>query len=266
MTKLALVMRGLAIAAGLLAGAAWLFTQGKLEDMQKQLKSTSQHLNQTRADLSEARDESATLHSALNSSRSDLAASKERASAFQDQYYSSTQEISRLENRLQEQAALLEELQSHNEQLKWEMVTVKPAPIPERDQTREILGYQSRVADLEAEIHELQSQLTSRPVKAAHPGHPADTTGEKWPPPPHAKLSIRATIADLRRDRGLVVLDQGGLAGIRPNLEYHLIKNGTEVGRIRVMALNDNGSVGALISSTGVQTSLNIGDSIWLIQ
>lgn len=260
MNKISLILRIASIAAALLAGVAWYLTNGKLEEKQAEIQNRQAAETRLRADLSDARDQIASLESDLNTSRSELAQAKQRATEFQDQYFLSTQEIARLQNQIEEDQRLLANATRDNEQLRQEIVTVKNAPLPDRDRTAEITAYQRKIADLESEIGDLQGRLAGAPTPAPTRQSAPD------PSPPQDLPGIMATIAALKPDLGLVVIDRGSPSGILPDQEFTVLYNGIEVGSMRVTVANELGSVGALISSTVGFESLNIGDSIWLIQ
>lgn len=273
MNKLSLFLRGLAVAGGLAAAVVWFLTNGRLDELQGQLNTSQQRLQVSQADLAEARDNIAALSADLTTSRNDLALSKQRATEFQDQYFLAAQEVTRLQNQIQQKETRMARLLQDNEQLQREIVTVRSAPSPERDRTPEIANYQRRIADLESEIRDLQSRLIGAPILASRETEPPPELHRQSSPPnfssnppPEDGRRISATIAAVRPDRGLLVFDQGLQAGIRPDEEFVVMKNGTEVGRLRVTAINQLGSAGTWISSTDTGNTLNIGDSIWLIQ
>lgn len=259
MNTLSLVLRSLAIAGGLLAGAAWFLTQGKLDEKQQQLTTTQNQLASTRADLASAQDNILTLESDLKTARSDLAVQKQKVTQFQTQYFDATQELTRLQASLESLESQNRRLSSDNENLKKEILAVKSAPPPDVDNSEVVQGYKNRISELEEEIRELQGRLAGAPttLPASAPANQAV---------PGAVFQLTATVAAIQAENGLIVFNRGASAGLQAMREYALHKNGTELGRIRVTALEPDASVGSILAGANFSNQLRTGDTILIVQ
>lgn len=260
MKLLSLALPGVAVGAALIAVAAWLMTQGKLDQKQSEIELLSKRLETTEIDLADSRDQNAGLTSDLKVTRSDLAEAKQKATENQDLYFRTNQEVSKLQAALKAELESIQNLVADNDRLKLEILAVKSAPPPDLDTSEVVLGYKSKIADMEGEIRELQSRFRGAPL-------PDPSAGSSLSPritSIHRLVGISAGVAAVQVDKGMVVFDKGQDAGIQKNRDYSLLKNGTSLGIVRVTTLSDTGSVGLFISSTGFDERLNIGDSVLL--
>lgn len=263
MKILAHLLPGGAILAGIAALAAWVLTNGKLDQKQAQLDTLNNRLASTQADLGDARDQIASLQSDLKVTRQDLAASKQQVTRFQDDFYRASQEVTKLQNNLRQEQAAVETLTSDNDRLKREILAVKSAPPPDIDDSEVVRGYKQKIAEMEAEIRDLQDRLSGAPMTIADRPSVESSRIDR-PTAPSGAGSISAIVAAVRPDEGMVVFDRGYRDGIQRNQEYALLRNGASIGKVRVTALTDSGSVGLFIFSTEGNQRINTGDSVVL--
>lgn len=260
MKLLSLALPGAAVLAALASIAAWFLTQGKLDQKQDEISVLTNRLTTTETDLADARDQIAGLTSDLKVTRTDLAEAKQKATQNQDLYFQANQEVSKLQTALTSEQETVKTLTSDNDRLKREILAVKSAPPPDIDNSEVVLGYKDKIADMEAEIQDLQSRLRGAPL-------PNPTINRSSTPQItglNRNQSISAGVAAVQMDKGMVVFNKGMIAGIQKDREYSLLKNGTSLGRVRVTALSDTGSVGLFISSTEFNERINIGDPVLL--
>ncbi len=258
MNKLSLILRGLAIVCGLVAGGAWLMTDGKLDSLQHALNAEKTAHQSTRGELATSEDHATTLESDLKQARSDLAAQTRQVTRFQNQTYAASREMSRLQTALQETEVRIEQVTSDNERLKREILAVKSAPPPDIDDSEVVRGYKYKIRELEREIRELQNRLSGAPVMATATAPDASAPGTAF--------RIRAVVAAYRPEAGMLLLNRGLDSGIRRSGEYALHKNGTEVGRIRVTTVENAASVATLLAGSTDTASLRTGDTVLLVQ
>lgn len=257
MNKVSLVLRIFAIGGGLTAGAAWFMTQGKLDDMQQQLTNTQNSLNSTRADLASAEDKIISLEGDLKTTRTELAESKRTATQVQNQYFEATREITRLQDNLEDLENANRRLTSDNRNLKDEILAVKSAPPPDIDNSEVVLGYKSKIDDLEREIQELQARLSGAPTTFNIAGNSNI---------PSSAFQVSATVAAIEPAAGMIVFNRGLDAGLQRMSEYSLHKNGNELGKIRVTAIEPGASVGAILVGSSILNDLRTGDNIVIVQ
>ena len=83
---------------------------------------------------------------------------------------------------------------------------------------------------------------------------------------PSSAFQVPATVAAVQAETGMIVFNKGSNSGLQRMGEYTLHKNGNELGRFRVTAIESAASVGAVLAGASILNDLRIGDTILIVQ
>jgi predicted nuclease with TOPRIM domain len=280
MQILSLVLRVVALVGALLAGVGWFLTQGKLDDLQRQLQASRASASSLQSQLTEANETIEDQTISIKALQGDLADAKRRTSRAQTDFNEARQQLAQVRNQLEDTRQERDTLQRDNENLRQEILeaTTGPATGPEPGSTLaddDRAAYESQIADLKDQISDLSEELAdtqaalvdarNAPAATASRGNlqvaaagEASGTGTSGAP------AVSARIAGLDRKLGLLVLDVGSRQGLSSTGEYTLRQGGMTVGRARVRTLQPDMSVLALLPGIGMPDALRKGDSLRL--
>ncbi|MGB0257330.1 MAG: hypothetical protein ACPGES_01645 [Coraliomargarita sp.] len=255
MNAVSLVLRIVAIIAGIAAGALFFMSQGKLKEKHSQLTSaqstlatTTTQLNETKAQVVEvsgklktSEREAERLSTQLGTARSDLDITRIELNTTKESLNSANSQISGLEERV--------------EKLNVDVQTANDALIA-ADKTEELAALNEKVAALTTENANIKDELNvaSSKLKSyaagreqnAKPQLSLNTTEAVR----SAKLADNVTIASVDSSNGIVVLDAAPDLGLAPGMNVTLIKDLKALGRVRVAKIDNNFAVANILPGT----------------
>lgn len=167
MKQVSLVLRIVAIVAGLIAIVGWVLTNGKVSEAKEQLDTTSTELAEVREALAATETELAQLKDANSDSNTMIAQAKRESAAAKANFAQARREQSELETQLRQARSRLAELERDNEELKRELVdrpTVASASSQNDSLVREL---RDNVASLEQKLRDAQSGQEALETKVA---------------------------------------------------------------------------------------------------
>ncbi|MGJ3242075.1 MAG: hypothetical protein ACFE0O_03830 [Opitutales bacterium] len=280
MQPLSLTLRVIALIGASLAGVAWFLTNGKLDDIQQQLRSARASASSFQSQLAEAQQRIEEQEVSIKELQGDLADAKRRTTRAQTDFNEARQELAQVRNQLQDVRQKRDTLQQDNENLRQEILNATTGPTTAKGLASEDRkAYENQISELKRQISDLSEELAdaqaalvdARDTVPASSGTTvsAGTASRSSGGDPSggslgASGTIQATIASLDRKLGLLVVDVGSNNGLTSSGEYTLEQSGYTVGRARVQTLQSSMAVLALLPDIGTPDALRKGDRVLL--
>lgn len=256
MNAVSLVLRIVAIIAGVAAGALFVVSQGKLKEKHGQLTSaqgtlaaTSTELNETKAQvvdvtgkLKTAQRQSERLNTQLDTARNEADSSRRELSSAKNQLSTANSELATQEKQINELKADIKEANQ---------------AIAAADKSAELSNLGEKIAALTTENQNLKDELnvvesklkgyTAGREKQAKSSSLALNTTEAVR---SAKLADNVTIASVNPSNGIVVLNAAPELGLEPGMNVTLIRDLQAIGKVRVAQVDNNLAVANILPGT----------------
>lgn len=256
MNTVSLVLRIVAIIAGITAGALFFVSQGKLKDKHEQLVATQDELSKTTTSRDEAKAEAAALNGKLKTAErqgerltTQLDTARTEADTTRRELNSAKSKLDTANDKIASLNTSVTDLNSKLSKAEQDVLAA--------DKTEELAALNERIAALTTENTTIKDELNVAESKLK-----SYTAGREEKAPSvltnyntteavrSAKLADNVTIASVNSSNGIVVLDAAPELGLAPGMNVTLIQDLKALGRVRVAKVDDNFAVANILPGT----------------
>ncbi len=255
MNTVSLVLRVVAIIAGISAGALFFVSQGKLKDKHTQLVSTQGTLAATTTELNDTKAEVVDVTGKLKTSQRQAERLTTQLDTARDEADTTRRELSSTKDQLSNANNEITTLEERVNKLNIDVETANDALIA-ADKTDELNALNEKVAALTTENQNIKDELnvaesklksyTAGREQKATPSLALNTTEAVR----SAKLADNVTIASVNSGNGIVVLEAAPELGLAPGMNVTLIQDLEALGKVRVAKVDNNLAVANILPGT----------------
>lgn len=259
MKSLSLILRIVAIVAGIAAAALFFISQGKLEEKQMQLEASQKATAATQAELETANGDIAKLEGRLKNEREALADTKDKLEEMRSEMYTARQEVTRKEQELTETKGKLTEAEGSARRLRADLIATEQQLAAASKET-EIAQLNERIGELELANTTLKSDLEAElaikaakaPKKTVASNGTAGTSASGQTDSSSAavqpvSIGAEAMIASVDTKNGIIVLSGASELGLNAGAEITLVRDLVAVGKIKIMDVQEDLAVASIL-------------------
>lgn len=247
MKSLSLILRIVAIIAGITAAVLFFLTQGKLEQKdtaltraQSSLSTAEQELSETNAQLADTTERLSRISSSESQTKRLLDSANAETSAAK-------QELSRIQNQLNSANSQISELNRTASQLRDKTMNLEAALKASSDEGK-IALLNERISELETANSNLETRLSQaqQDLLAATSSSKSTRSGRTAAasPFPSATIGPETEITSIRSSDGVLTLKNSPEAGMAPGQTLSLVRDYTVLARIQITELKDGFAIG----------------------